>query len=54
MVILTTSCWAGRQSSEVVRGAADVLCRGLSGDHAVYGFSPIDDDHRNGSREPTS
>ena len=29
VVMLTTSCWAGGQSSEVVRDAADVLCQDL-------------------------
>lgn len=29
MVIVTTCCWAGRQSSPIVQAAADVLCRDL-------------------------
>ena len=29
VVMLTTSLWAGRQSSEVVRDAADILCQDL-------------------------
>jgi acyl-CoA dehydrogenase len=44
VVILATSCWAGRQSSEVVRGAADVLCRDLR--RRLSGRRPSDADLR--------
>lgn len=44
MVIVTTSCWAGRQSSEVVQKAADVLCRDLR--RKLSGARPSDADIR--------
>ena len=30
VVILATSLWAGRQSSEIVQAAADILCQDLT------------------------
>jgi alkylation response protein AidB-like acyl-CoA dehydrogenase len=44
MVIVTTCCWAGRQSSPVVRAAADVLCRDLR--RKLSGRRPSDADIR--------
>lgn len=44
MVIVTTSCWAGRQSSPVVQAAADVLCRDLR--RKLSGARPSDADIR--------
>jgi alkylation response protein AidB-like acyl-CoA dehydrogenase len=44
MVIVTTCCWAGRQSSPVVQAAADVLCRDLR--RKLSGRRPSDADIR--------
>ena len=40
VVILATSLWAGRQSSEVVQGAADILCQDLT--RRLTGHRPTD------------
>jgi alkylation response protein AidB-like acyl-CoA dehydrogenase len=40
VVILTTSLWASRQSSEVVRSAADILCQDLT--RRITGKRPSD------------
>ena len=40
VVILATSLWAGRQSSEVVQGAADILCQDLT--RRLTGKRPTD------------
>ena len=40
VVMLTTSLWAGRQSSEVVRSAADILCQDLT--RKLTGKRPTD------------
>jgi hypothetical protein len=40
VVILATSLWAGRQSSEVVRTAADILCQDLT--RRITGKRPSD------------
>ena len=44
VVILATSLWAGRQSDELVRSAADVLCRDLT--RGLTGRRPTDADFR--------
>jgi hypothetical protein len=44
VVILATSLWAGRQPSEVVQAAADVLCRDLT--RKLTGRRPSDADFR--------
>ncbi len=44
VVILATSLWAGRQSSEIVQNAADVLCRDLT--RKRTGRRPTDADLR--------
>jgi alkylation response protein AidB-like acyl-CoA dehydrogenase len=44
MVILTTSCWAGRQAEPLVQTAADVLCRDLR--RKLSGRRPSDADLR--------
>jgi len=44
MVIVTTCCWASHQQSEVVREAADVLCRDLR--RKLSGARPSDADIR--------
>jgi alkylation response protein AidB-like acyl-CoA dehydrogenase len=44
VVILTTSCWAGRQEKPLVREAADVLCRDLR--RKLSGRRPSDADLR--------
>ena len=40
MVILATSLWASRQSSEVVQAAADILCQDLT--RRITGQRPTD------------
>ncbi len=44
VVILATSLWAGRQSSEVVQGAADILCQDLT--RRLTGKRPSDGYYR--------
>ena len=40
VVILATSLWAGRQSSELVQAAADILCQDLT--RKITGKRPTD------------
>ena len=44
VVMLATSLWAGRQSSEIVQAAADVLCSDLK--RRLTGRRPSDGDYR--------